>query len=280
MAGGLDAADPSVATYSGRVARIAPRLLPVALALTLPLTGCSLFGGDDDPALPEPSLSASPVEPAEPEEEAQPDLARFYDQELDWTGCGGNECAELEVPLDYADPDGETITLSVLKVPAGDPGQRVGSLVVNPGGPGGSGVDYASNASSYFGPELQQAFDVVGFDPRGVGRSTPLDCLTDAQLDTFVAADPDPDTDAEVAAVRQAAARVRAGLRRRERRPDRAHVDRRGGQATSTCCGRRSATASSATSARRTAPSSARPTPSCSPSGSGGWCSTARSTRR
>ena len=199
MAGGLAAADPSVATYSGRVARIAPRLLPVALALTLPLTGCSLFGGDDDPALPEPSLSASPVEPAEPEEEAQPDLARFYDQELDWTGCGGNECAELEVPLDYADPDGEAITLSVLKVPAGDPGQRVGSLVVNPGGPGGSGVDYASNASSYFGPEIQQAFDVVGFDPRGVGRSTPLDCLTDAQLDTFVAADPDPDTDAEVA---------------------------------------------------------------------------------
>jgi pimeloyl-ACP methyl ester carboxylesterase len=184
------------------VAPLAPRrvLVAAALAVCAPfvLTGCDAFTSDD-PALPEPSLSASPVEPADPEEEAEPDLTRFYEQELDWEACGANDCAELEVPLDYAEPDGETITLEVLRVSARDKDRRVGSLVVNPGGPGSSGVDYATNAASYFGSEVQRAFDIVGFDPRGVGRSTPLDCLTDAQLDALVAADPDPDTAAEVA---------------------------------------------------------------------------------
>jgi pimeloyl-ACP methyl ester carboxylesterase len=184
------------------VAPLAPRRAVVAAALAVcapfALAGCDAFTSDD-PALPEPSLSASPVEPADPDEEAEPDLTRFYEQELDWEACGDNDCAELEVPLDYAEPDGETITLEVLRVRARDKDRRVGSLVVNPGGPGSSGVDYATNAASYFGSEVQRAFDIVGFDPRGVGRSTPLDCLTDAQLDTLVAADPDPETAAEVA---------------------------------------------------------------------------------
>ncbi|MBA2464378.1 MAG: alpha/beta fold hydrolase, partial [Nocardioidaceae bacterium] len=129
----------------------------------------------------------------------RPELEGFYEQKLPWQACGSAECATLRVPLDYADPSADGIDLSVLRVAAQSPDRRIGSLVVNPGGPGGSGVDYASNASTYFGPELLDAFDVVGFDPRGVGRSTPLQCLGDAELDTFVAADPDPDTAAEVA---------------------------------------------------------------------------------
>ena len=184
------------------MAPLAPRraLVVAAFAVCAPfvLSGCDAFT-TGDPALPEPSLSASPVQPADPEEEAEPDLTRYYEQELDWERCGGNDCAELEVPLDYAEPDGETITLEVLRVRARDKDRRVGSLVVNPGGPGVSGIDYATNAAAYFGPELQRAFDIVGFDPRGVGRSTPLDCLSDSQLDVLVAADPDPDTAAEVA---------------------------------------------------------------------------------
>jgi pimeloyl-ACP methyl ester carboxylesterase len=182
------------------VAPLAPRRVAVALAVCAPfvLAGCDALSSDD-PALPEPSLSASPVQPADPEKDAEPDLTRYYEQELDWERCGGNDCAELEVPLDYADPDGETITLEVLRVRARDKDRRVGSLVVNPGGPGRSGIDYAANAAAYFGPELQRAFDIVGFDPRGVGRSTPLDCLSDSQLDVLVAADPDPDTAAEIA---------------------------------------------------------------------------------
>ena len=190
-------------------ARLRSAVLAVVLAATL--AGCGLFSDDDEPALPEPSLSPSPVESADPTEEAEPDLTRFYDQELDWKGCGANECARLAVPLDYADPEGASIELSVLRVPARSDEQRVGSLVVNPGGPGGSGVDYASNADSYFGSELQQAFDIVGFDPRGVGRSTPVDCLTDRQLDSFVAADPDPDTAAERQRADRLLARFGAG---------------------------------------------------------------------
>ena len=89
--------------------------------------------------------------------------------------ANGAECTRIEVPLDYAEPDGRAIKLSVLRIPARSDEQRVGSLVVNPGGPGGSGVEYASNAASYFGSEVRQAFDIVGFDPRGVGRSAGID---------------------------------------------------------------------------------------------------------
>jgi len=107
------------------------------------------------------------------------------------------QCAKIAVPLDYENPDGRSISLSVLKVPATDSQQRIGSLVVNPGGPGGSGVDYAANASTYFGAEVRAAFDIVGFDPRGVAGSTPITCLTDQEMDAYIASDPDPDTPRE-----------------------------------------------------------------------------------
>ena len=174
-----------------------PWLVVLSVVLPMSLAGCD---GSGSPAVPEPSLSARPLDSSAPESDAADEeaLAAFYEQKVTWKDCGNNECTEIEVPLDYADPDGKAITLSVLKVPALNEKQRVGSLVVNPGGPGGSGVDYASNAPSYFGTEVRQAFDIVGFDPRGVGRSTPVHCLADKELDTFVAADPDPDTPAEV----------------------------------------------------------------------------------
>lgn len=174
-----------------------PWLVLLLAVLPVLLSGCDAFSSS--PTLPEPSLSPSPVGSADAGSDESPaDLTAFYDQKVTWTKCGANQCTRLRVPLDYDDPQGRSIRLSVLKVPARDQDQRVGSLVVNPGGPGGSGVDYAANAASYFGSELQQAFDIVGFDPRGVGRSTPVQCLPDSELDTFVAADPDPDTAAEV----------------------------------------------------------------------------------
>lgn len=119
----------------------------------------------------------------------------FYEQQLDWTSCGRAQCAQLTVPVDYEQPDGETIQLALLRVPA--KGERQGSLVVNPGGPGGSGVDYARAADFVVGQPVRRAFDVVGFDPRGVGRSAPIDCVGDEGLDAFLGSDPTPDDPSE-----------------------------------------------------------------------------------
>jgi pimeloyl-ACP methyl ester carboxylesterase len=195
----------SFCAYSGRVpttlSRAARRRLgavgaPVVLSLLL--AGCQISGGEDSEAMPAPSLSPKPL-PSPTATDGEAALERYYSQDVDWRRCRQRlQCAEIEVPLDYEAPGGETITISLLKVPAGSDDRRVGSLVVNPGGPGGSGIEYAANASAYFGAELRQAFDIVGFDPRGVGESTPVDCLPDEKLDEFVASDPDPDTPAEV----------------------------------------------------------------------------------
>ena len=108
------------------------------------------------------------------------------------------QCTELTVPLDYSRPGGRTIELSVLKVPAERKNRRVGALVVNPGGPGGSSLDYATGGSSYWGHAIRGSFDIVGFDPRGVGESTPLTCVGDDQLDDLLETDPSPDTADEV----------------------------------------------------------------------------------
>src|SRR5690606_6146202 len=84
------------------------------------------------------------------------------------------ECATLEVPLDYEDPDGDTIEIFVSRTPAS--GERIGALFVNPGGPGAGGADFASIMGFVLPPEILEHFDIVGVDPRGVGESTPIDC--------------------------------------------------------------------------------------------------------
>ena len=130
-------------------------------------------------------------------------LARFYDQRLRWSAChGGFQCSRLEVPLDYARPGGRTIELSVVRRPRSGDGDRR-SLVLNPGGPGGSGVDYALAADSVVSSAVRSRFDVVGFDPRGVRRSAAVSCLTDAQIDRFNSIDGSPDSLAEAQAVQQ-----------------------------------------------------------------------------
>ena len=116
----------------------------------------------------------------------------FAEQELDWQGCDSglpeSECAVFEVPLDYEDPDGERIEIAVKRVPAtGD--QALGSLVVNPGGPGGSGHDFVDHSPYTLSQTVRRQFDVVGFDPRGVGRSTPLTCLESEEIDEFLGTD-------------------------------------------------------------------------------------------
>ncbi|MEV4219215.1 alpha/beta hydrolase [Nonomuraea sp. NPDC049725] len=100
-------------------------------------------------------------------------------QTITWTPCEEEpaaECGKLAVPIDWSQPDGPTVELALARRKATDPAARIGSLVINPGGPGGSGVEAAYGAPGFFTPELQRHFDIVGFDPRGVGRSNPVVC--------------------------------------------------------------------------------------------------------
>ncbi|WP_238335794.1 alpha/beta hydrolase [Serinicoccus kebangsaanensis] len=141
--------------------------------------------------------SAGPTATSTPLADGAPEgLEDYYSQRLTWSSCQGDfECASLTVPMDYAEPDGQTIDLALLRSPAS--GEATGSLVVNPGGPGASGVDYAMMSGMAISGEVREAYDVVGFDPRGVGRSAPVTCFEDEQMDEFLSSDPSPDDAAE-----------------------------------------------------------------------------------
>lgn len=123
-------------------------------------------------------------------------LDRFYDQDVTWTDCEGGECADIWVPLDYTALDGLAITLKAKRNPADDEANRLGSVFINPGGPGGSGIDFLDFVP--FDASITDVYDVIGFDPRGVGTSTPIDCISDEELDAYVASEPSPDTAEEV----------------------------------------------------------------------------------
>jgi pimeloyl-ACP methyl ester carboxylesterase len=108
-----------------------------------------------------------------------------------WNKCyakiGPFECGTVQVPLDYDSPNGATISIAVTRLPATDPAHRIGSLFLNPGGPGGSGVDYVVGAGPFlYTDEVRARFDLVGFDPRGISRSTALRCFgTDKQWEPY-----------------------------------------------------------------------------------------------
>ncbi|MET9882487.1 alpha/beta hydrolase [Streptomyces sp. NPDC006430] len=106
------------------------------------------------------------------------------------------ECATLYVPLDYAKPEGETIPLALIRARARDKDKRIGSLVFNFGGPGGSGISTLPGAAKEY-EALRSRYDLVSFDPRGVGRSAPVRCEDDKQLDAYYAQDSSPDTPQE-----------------------------------------------------------------------------------
>lgn len=102
----------------------------------------------------------------------------FTPDPIVWDDCGSVECATLTVPLDYADPSGDTLDLYIARTPAS--GERYGALFVNPGGPGGAAAEYASYVPSVL-PDIAEHYDIVGMDPRGVGGSTPIDCGVDVR---------------------------------------------------------------------------------------------------
>ncbi|WP_375487013.1 alpha/beta hydrolase [uncultured Jatrophihabitans sp.] len=117
-------------------------------------------------------------------------------------------CAQIRVPLDYAEPNGRTISLELVRVHDRDNTSSKGSLLVNPGGPGASGNVFALGYTASVPLTLLKNFDLIGFDPRGIGASSPINCLSDAQKDTINAASPDIRTSAGFASARSTAAMI------------------------------------------------------------------------
>ncbi len=154
-----------------------------ALLAPLALAGCS-GGASPEPVVPTPPVSITASSPVA--------LEAFYEQQVRWVNCGVADCATITAPLDYERPDQGSIDLAMTRVAA--TGDRLGTLFVNPGGPGASAVDYARLADVIVGAPIREHYDVVGIDPRGVGRSSPVECLTDAELDELGAVDGTPES--------------------------------------------------------------------------------------
>ncbi len=195
------------------------RFLAVAsIASLLVVSSCAtaqhLAGGPVAPPSSSGDLSGSPSPPASP---SSPGLSpsggqlpagfgkgppgsglhRFYAQQVSWSDCGGgDQCASIWVPLNYAKPNGLAITIKAKRQPAANQSNVQGSLFINPGGPGASGINYLSYVG--LSSSVTDVYNVIGFDPRGVGESTPVQCVSDHQLDVYLASDPTPDDAAEV----------------------------------------------------------------------------------
>ena len=134
-----------------------------------------------------PAAGAAPAAAPAAKAAVPKGLESFYGQKVEWYDCGatggmeksadrtGFQCAKVRVPLDYSQPGGQTIEIAMKKHPATGSARR-GTLFANPGGPGYSGVDMLENNETEFSPTVNQAYDIIGFDPRGVGSSTPITC--------------------------------------------------------------------------------------------------------
>ncbi|MCU1437211.1 MAG: peptidase [Naasia sp.] len=148
-------------------------------ALVATVAGCGMF--------PQPRTTSTPTA-----EQVPAALAPYYTQVLVWSDCGdGMECTTARAPLDWSAPDeADDIELALVRQPA-TTGNLEGSLFVNPGGPGASGYDFVKDSVDFaVSDDLQERFDVVGWDPRGVGRSTAVDCYDGPELDEFLFGNP------------------------------------------------------------------------------------------
>ena len=175
------------------------------LTIAMLVAGCS-------PAVPTPSPSAGPsatdvsetpsTAPSELASGPSPTPPPIVVPPARWSDCGrGFLCAEIRVPKDYAAPSQGYLNVAILELPASDPKSRIGSLIVNPGGPGASGVEFVRDEGDAdgFPAVLRKNFDIVGFDPRGVNSSTEVRCIDN--LDGRAEIDPTPDSAAELKAL-------------------------------------------------------------------------------
>ncbi|AUY51415.1 alpha/beta hydrolase [Streptomyces sp. CB01881] len=151
---------------------------------------------------PAATPTATPTPTPTPTGADDPALKSFYGQQIAWAACpadpqaeqakidiSGLLCGKLHVPLDYTHPAADALDIAMIKLPAAKPDQKVGSLMVNPGGPGASGIEMVKYGAKDFDGALHNRFDVIGFDPRGTGDSSPVVCFDDKQKDARNEAD-------------------------------------------------------------------------------------------
>lgn len=148
-------------------------------------------------AAPDGESDTGPAPTRSPEQlpETPEELQAFYQQQPSWQECGRFECADIEVPLSYQDPGGESIEIAVKRLAGTEP---IGSLFINPGGPGGSGTQLVDSVGMMFSSDVLDGYDVVGFDPRGVTDSSAVECVSDDELDEIRAASYDPEDPTEL----------------------------------------------------------------------------------
>lgn len=154
-------------------------LVAVLAAASIVLSGCFAFAGPETQApAPERVPDASGI---------SAELRPYYEQELVWGACeSGFDCTTVTAPLDWSDPAGAEIELAVIRQRASD-AQPLGSLLTNPGGPGASGVSFIRDSIDFgIGADLQRSYDVIGFDPRGVGESTAVKCFDASEMDDYL----------------------------------------------------------------------------------------------
>lgn len=180
-------------------------------AAALLISACSSGSSTTSPATSDAVLAALPSS-------TPSTLSRYYGQKLNWHTCGapGFQCATMKAPLDYAKPASGDIRLAVARKEATGPGKHLGSLLVNPGGPGGSAVAYLQQYAGVGYPaEVRARYDMVALDPRGVARSEPVECLTGRQMDTFTQTDTTPDDKKETGQLVDAYKKFAEGCGRR-----------------------------------------------------------------
>jgi pimeloyl-ACP methyl ester carboxylesterase len=191
-------------------------LLAAASGLLVTVSGCTSFAA----TTAEEAESSSAAAAATPTEAPVADI--------EWSDCTSQiepliadaegadrdltfECGTTQVPISYEDVDGDTLPLFLVRARSAGQTDRIGSLMVNPGGPGASGADTAIGLALTLPEQVMQRFDVVGFDPRGVGLSTPVECIPAETKDEMFAADPQPSTDEEIDAAFALSERIATG---------------------------------------------------------------------